>query len=203
MKDSKLKFLTIVLSILITTGLVAASTLAFQGNESQVNGPGVDPEKRASVLEALDNSDYQAWLIAVGEDSKVAELITEEKFPRLIEAHNLMQAGKEKFEAAREIREELGLKPGFAQQRGFGHQGKGLMKNIDHQAIKDALDNNDYNAFVAAVGDDCPFKDKITEENFSKMIEAHNLQKEGNIDQAKEIMEEIGIKFPGKMPRFK
>lgn len=73
-------------------------------------GKNIDPEKKEAVMNALDNNNYQGWQEAVGSD-RSAE-VTEDEFPRLIEAHNLMQEGKERFEQARNIREDIGLKSG-------------------------------------------------------------------------------------------
>lgn len=55
-------------------------------------------------------------------------------------------------------------------------------------AVLAALEAGDYNAWQAAVGENNPFQDKITAENFDKFTEAHNLKME-----AKSIMTELGI----------
>jgi hypothetical protein len=59
-------------------------------------------EKREAIKSAFESNDYNAWLKAVGKDSKKAEIVTEDKFPQLVKAHNLMKE-------AMEIRAELGL----------------------------------------------------------------------------------------------
>jgi len=64
---------------------------------------------RQSVMAALDNNDYQAWLEAVGSDSQIAQQVSEEEFPRLVEAHSLMQQAHQNMQKAREIKEEIGL----------------------------------------------------------------------------------------------
>lgn len=57
-----------------------------------------------------------------------------------------------------------------------------------------ALEAGDYSAWQEAVGDNNPFKDKITAENFNRLIEAHNLRME-----ADQIMTELGIdRAPGQ-----
>ena len=66
-------------------------------------------EKHEAVLNALEAGDYQAWLEAVGTDSPMAQAVSEDEFPHLLEAHNLMQEAKEKMDQARQIKEELGL----------------------------------------------------------------------------------------------
>ena len=54
-----------------------------------------------------------------------------------------------------------------------------------------AIEAGDYNAWKEAVGENNPFADKITAENFSKFVEAHNLRM-----QADSIMAELGIDMP-------
>jgi hypothetical protein len=56
------------------------------------------------------------------------------------------------------------------------------------QAIEAALEAGDYNAWLEAVGDNCPMAERINEGNFSKLMEAHNLR-----EQARGIMEELGV----------
>lgn len=61
------------------------------------------------AMAAIESGDYQAWLEAVGADSKVAQIVSEDEFPRLLESYNLMQEAKEKIEQARQIKEGLGF----------------------------------------------------------------------------------------------
>lgn len=57
-----------------------------------------------------------------------------------------------------------------------------------------ALEAGDYSAWQEAVGDNSPFKDKITAENFDRLVEAHNLRMEANL-----IMTELGVdQAPGQ-----
>ena len=55
-------------------------------------------------------------------------------------------------------------------------------------AVEAALQSNDYQAWLAAVGSDSPMAEKITADNFSQLIKAHSLQKE-----AREIMSSLGL----------
>lgn len=45
--------------------------------------------KRTAINTALTNSDYQAWLTAVGSTSDMAKKITADNFPKLAQAYNL------------------------------------------------------------------------------------------------------------------
>jgi len=69
-----------------------------------------------AVKSALEAGDFQAYADAVA-GTPMEEQVTEEEFPRLLEAHQLMQEGKAKFEQAKQIKDEIGLEmPG----KGFG-----------------------------------------------------------------------------------
>lgn len=76
--------------------------------------------KNQAVKAALDNSDYQAWLQAVGSDSAQAKVITADNFSQLVAAHKLVEEGRAKLEEARKIHEELGLPagPGRMEKKG-------------------------------------------------------------------------------------
>jgi len=145
MKDKKFVTLGAILVALVAVVGVSAASFAYEGDQSQQypapwqNSPGFDEEdiaakkamfeeKRAErkakmevVKTALDNNDYQAWLEAVS-GTPMAEEVTEDEFPRLIEAHNLAQEGKALLEQSREIREEIGLKPFKKGKKGFGQR---------------------------------------------------------------------------------
>lgn len=56
------------------------------------------------------------------------------------------------------------------------------------EAIQAVLEAGDYQAWVQAVGEDCPMLEKINEDNFSRFVEAHNY-----MEQGRAIFEELGI----------
>ncbi|MBN2854548.1 hypothetical protein JXK06_03405 [Patescibacteria group bacterium] len=58
----------------------------------------------------------------------------------------------------------------------------------DFEAVEAAILANDYNAWKNAIGENNPFAEKVTADNFAKFIEAHNL-----MNEAKEILKGIGI----------
>jgi hypothetical protein len=79
-------------------------------------------ESFAAVKTAIENNDYTAFTAAVA-DSPMAEAIdSETDFTKLVEAHELREAGD--HDGARAIMEELGLegRGGFG---GFGHGPRG------------------------------------------------------------------------------
>jgi hypothetical protein len=65
---------------------------------------------------AIEAGDYEAWS-NLKSGKRMAEFITEENFDKLVEMHNLMQAGD--IEGAIELREELGI-PGKGRGMGIG-----------------------------------------------------------------------------------
>ena len=68
------------------------------GHESKF----IHPERHKAIESALENKDYGEWKEAVGENCRAAQIISEDNFPKLIEAHELRKQ-------ANEIRKELGL----------------------------------------------------------------------------------------------
>ena len=63
---------------------------------------------KKSIIDSLDSGDYDAWLEAVGENSKATEFINEDNFNQLSEAHELAKNGEK--DSAKAIFEELGFK---------------------------------------------------------------------------------------------
>lgn len=170
MSNTKLRLSAVILGVIITTALVASSTYAFgHGWGRQGN----------NLKTAIENNDYST----LGDNPK----ITEEQFNQMIEVHNLMQVGD--YEVAKEMRKELGLnKKGFGVRRGMSNKAHKMFDLERREAVLAALEAGDYSAWLEVVGEDCPLTDKITEDNFFKLVEAHNLMQE-----AREIMEELGI----------
>lgn len=58
----------------------------------------------------------------------------------------------------------------------------------DFEAVEVALAANDYNAWKDAIGENNPFAEKVTADNFSEFIGAHNL-----MNDAREILKGLGI----------
>ncbi len=66
---------------------------------------------------------------------------------------------------------------------------------VKRTAVKAALDANDYNAWVIAVGPNSPLLTKINATNFSKLVDAYKLEVQADVikTQAKTILTELGI----------
>lgn len=76
------------------------------------------------------------------------------------------------------------------------HNHVGVSENI--QAEKQALQSGDYQTWKAAArkSGNTKILETINEGNFAKYVEAFNLRESGDLDGAKAIMEELGIKEP-------
>jgi len=64
---------------------------------------------------------------------------------------------------------------------------------IDRQAIKQAILNNNYDAWKKTMSANSNLTDKITEENFNKLVKFHQLIKEGKKDEAEALLKETGL----------
>jgi len=79
--------------------------------------------------------------------------------------------------------------------RRFFHPGKEMRENFD--AIKEAIANNDYEAWKTAMSDHPKAEEFVNEETFAKMVEAYQLREAGDLEGAREIMEQLGLPHPG------
>jgi len=70
--------------------------------------------------------------------------------------------------------------------------------SADSEAVEAAIAAKDFNAWKEAIGENNPFAEKITADNFAKFIEAHNL-----MEQAREILKVIGIEDGSGMGKGK
>ena len=186
-KNSKMIAGAAALTAIIAIAGIAASTYAYRGDFNE-GGASFDSERHTAMIEAFENNDYDAWLELTG-DKPVADKITAANFSKFVDMHNLMKEGK--YEEAKVIRDELGLE-------GMGKQGKrGLHERRMMEKNKEALtalDDENYDAWLTAIPEDCPARELVTEDKFPKLIEAHNLMKNGDFEGAKEIREELGLK---------
>lgn len=76
------------------------------------------------------------------------------------------------------------------------------VRDTQHEAVKTAVDNDDYDAFLTAIADS-PLADAINSEaDFETFKEAQQLRESGDHEGAQELMSELGIEKPaGHGPR--
>jgi hypothetical protein len=162
-----------IIGVFLTTALVAGGAYAF-GGWAKFRG-------NNELKTAIEKNDYAA----LGENPK----ITQDQFNKMVEAANLMKEGKN--DEAKKLMQDAGLgSMGLGMGREMmGHGMRGMKFDpAKQEAVTKALDANDYDAWLAAVGADSPLAQKINKDNFSRYVEAYNHMK-----QAKVIMEELGL----------
>lgn len=119
--------------------------------------------KMAAVRTAIENSDFNAWVTAmkaIDENSPALKQVTADNFSEYIAKQQERETKMEEQKTKR-------------------------------AAIETALENGDYNAWVTAVkaeNENCPLLSKITSDNFSTYVQAHNLRQ-----QADEILKGLGV----------
>ncbi len=122
MKHKKLFFSLAIVGFVGVLGLIMANkTLAYRGDYNQ-KGPSYSEERHVAMTQALANKDYQAWKDLMANRGRVTQVVNENNFPRFVEMHNLMVAGK--TSEANVIRQELGLGQGMRHGQAKG-QGNG------------------------------------------------------------------------------
>lgn len=179
--DTKSIFAGSILTVLAGTvlGISATQVDAFfpKGEKS---------ESREAVRSAIESGDYNAFLKARENVScPMHKDISEEEFLKMQKMHTLKKEGK--FEEAEALRKELGL----PERDGRGGMGK-MKSSQERQAIYNAMESGDFNAWKEAMGDR-PMAQTMTEENFQKLRQAHEMKKNGNHEGARALMEELGM----------
>ena len=134
MKNNKFYALAGFLGLVITTLTVSTMVSAYQGDPN-VQSPNFDPIKHESMMEAIDNKDYDAWVELHNGRGRLSEIITADNFDRFIDMHDLMLAGDR--DGAQEIKAELGL--------GQGHRGKAAFAKGFHQGYQKGSGDCIYN----------------------------------------------------------
>ena len=138
------------------------------------------------VRNALESGDYGAFQEARENVScPMNKEVSEEDFVKMQEMHALRAEGS--FEEADALREELGLS-----ERGGRGMHKGGQFSENRQAVYEAMESGDYTAWKEAMGDR-PGGATLTEEDFQKLSQAHQLKKDGDVEGAEIIMEELGL----------
>jgi len=180
MKKNTIRLGAAALAVVATTAIVAGISSAHTGGFKIFNS-----EKHQALKTALDNRDYTAFADVLGNDHPKLDKITEENFDRFADAKELKAAGD--YEGAKAIYTELGF------DKGFGHKLHGFYSKEKHAAMKAAIENNDYEAWLAAVGEDSYKADGVMAENFGTFVEMHKLFEAGDIEGATALSEKLGF----------
>jgi hypothetical protein len=62
-----------------------------------------------------------------------------------------------------------------------------------HQAMTQAFENHDYDAWRELMQDRGRVMQVVNQDNFARFAEAHQLAQEGKLDESKQIREELGL----------
>ena len=170
-------------------GILSVSALAgvtFYSASAHGGESGPRLETRSAVKQAVENNDYAQWKELVG-DKKIGKIIdSEEKFLMLSQMHDLRSDGK--HEEAQKIHDQLGLPQRL-------HR---MHRMHSNEAVQTALKNNDFSAWQEAVKNR-PIAEKVTKEDFSKMVELHNFREGVEHQKANKIRKELGFGHHGHM----
>ena len=134
-------------------------------------------EKNAAIESAVLNNDYKSWSSLVT-DEKLKSVVDEKNFSQFAYAYDLLQQGNVKD--ANQIKESLGLKPTFTQT------------SEQSQAIKTAIESNDYNAWRSLVGSNT--MTSINSDNFGSYVNAYEAASSGNISKANGYLRALDLK---------
>ncbi len=188
---------------LIAVAGIAGASFAYQGNPD-IKGLEYSSERHDAMEKAMEEGDYEAWKELMNNKGKVTQVIDEENFDKFVEIYNLAEEGK--FEEARVMKEELGLNQGF--RKGGIYKNGYMMDNGRGGEMREVLESGDYEAWKELMESkpSCPralenglVDLELTEENFNKLIEAHNLMQAGDFEEAQAIRDELGLsQGPGK-----
>ena len=145
------------------------------------------------------------FLIAIAAFAVTATGVQAYQGTQILERAGLNDEQIEAFETARELREAGDFKAARDALLEAGVDEKALVSvhkamHETRDAIRDAVDAEDYEAFVAAAAGTPLIEAVDSEANFKKFVEAHNLKEEGKWDEAKDILDELGIE-PGEHRR--
>jgi hypothetical protein len=111
------------------------------------------------------------------------------------QAHELRVEGE--YEAAQALLEQNNMERGFGGKgrRGEMNENRVAQMQERHEMMgvaREAIENNDYAAFVAARPDNANAPE-ISAETFAQIVKAHNLHEAGDDEGARAIMEELGF----------
>jgi len=167
---------------------------------ASASAPNLTDDQRSAIGQARDLREEGNYESArkVLEDARLPErgkgmrgegflnTLTDEQKVALEEAKALRESGDEA--GAKQILEDGGIP--------FPPHEKGMMGNHRGDgkggAVREAVANNDYSAFVEATKDS-PFADTIDEDTFATLVEAEALRQAGDFEGVRALMESAGL----------
>ncbi len=171
---------------MVTLGVVGAADAAQRDGSQRMFGN--SGQRGAAHLQVA------ADVIGVSVDDLQVRLKNGEHMPEILEASGV---SREDMRAAHRSKMQERLEQAVAsgklsQEQAGERKAKMAERQGKHEAVRVAVENNDYDAWSAAVVG-TPRANKITVENFAKVVEAHNLRESGDYKSAKEVMKDLGM----------
>jgi len=174
-------------ALFLAVGIGAYTTYA-QGPNGDFNSENYQArhENREAVKQALSSNDFEAWSSLIADHPRVEEMANRENFETMVKVHDLLETGDR--EAAHELMKEKGIKID-----GYNHRGH---FDVERQEKMQAIfESGDYEAWSELMSDRPMFADHLNEENFNLHMKAHELRQAGNIEGARELLQESGVSF--------
>jgi len=180
----------------ILAATVAAGGTAYAADIANTNQQGREG-RGPGIGRGMERGGIEAQLLGITQEEFRTRIENGENPKDMLEAAGIT---REDIESAREesMRERLtqAVADGKLTQEEADAKIADMQAHQErHDAVRVALENNDYAAFQSAVAG-TPLADEVTAENFSKFVEAHKLMESGDHEGAKTIMDELGIKGP-------
>lgn len=146
----------------------------------------------AATLALVAVTATSAYAFSSDSLQKIGVDLTEAQVSAFEEAHELRESGADRAEV-KTFLEESGIDENTIKEVGEAtHE----MRHDMPEAVRTALENNDYNAFLTAVADS-PLADAINSEaDFETFKAANELRKAGDHEGAQELMAKLGIEKP-------
>ncbi len=170
MKKPNMTTAAAILFAVATVGVGAVGAQSVRGPQTPDDTTHRGQEMHQAIESALENGDYDAFVAAHGENSPMLKKMTPDHFAQMQEMHALREAGD--TEGAKALAEELGLPrmmhDGMKGKQGmWGDKGPRLSEEA-RAAVEAALEAGDYDAFIAAHGEDSKIGEKVTAEKFAE-----------------------------------
>jgi hypothetical protein len=160
------------------TAVVAAGAIAASVTNASFDG---DEARRNAVERALNSRDADAFHDATQGSTWADNIDTEKEFDAIVLAYDLRQ--NKKYKQAREVLERAGIEhPGRVGVHG---------PRVD---VRDAVEHGDWHEFQQVSKDKYIGKIINTPEKFSQFVEANELHKAGRHNEARDIIQQLGLK---------
>jgi len=175
MNRKKIFGLLAITIVVATIGSVAAYGGKF---------PGIDPQSRDNITNAIKANDYNAWQAAMSAQ------ITQDNFNKLVQRYQTMSQRH----------------GNMSEKQGTTFSGRQALNAQMIQAIKDG----NYDAWkTAAVNSNSPLVSKITnEDQFNILVQLYQAKQDGNYTKVKDLSQQLGLpagngnhKMPGHFRR--